>query len=288
MTSRHALFFTTFVTTLTVTGCADLSTGHSGTSHRATTASTHPVPSTPHPAPSTSPSAAPSISPPAKPIHNPPTIRPIEPEPVVATASVVDNAAPIAINDERASTRDDLTIPPPAQPDDGFHYVGRLGIAFGGDLLTNVPFDDGSTGGVRAGTGEQFSFGAGYNFAGPLALEVTIGFINDQTFLQDQSAGFYRYPLEAIGYWRLNSFWRVGGGIQHLFLSTVQGAPSSTASTGPIRFNNTNGAIYELELTVNKNASLALRCVTERLTANSFTGSLSGNQYGLFGTIRFH
>jgi hypothetical protein len=278
---------------LTLAGCADMADTHGSRGHSASSASSHPastgssssapVASTGHPS---SPVSAPTRS-----IHDTPTIRAkasTDPGYDTPTVDVTPAPASDAVQAQSlAITEPEIPrIEPPEPLQDGPYYLVRFGMIFGGDILANVQFDDGTTGNLRAGTGEQLSVGGGYNFAGPLSAEVSLGVISDSTFFDDSSAGFYRFPLEGIVLYRLNDWWRIGGGVQRLFLTQIQGGLPN--STGPTKFNDTNGAIYTVEFAFDKNVSLGFRCVTERLTANGFTGTLSGNQYGLFVSGRFH
>jgi hypothetical protein len=267
------LFVPMFAVAISVSGCADMPSGpHAGKGGATFTASSRAAPA------SADQKTAPAQS--SRPFNGPVTIKAKDsPAPDVDIEARTD---PIDVNEEPMPGPSELTATD--MVNSAWHGVLSVGYVYGGSVLANVQYPDGSTGQLGGGSGAQVSAGLMVRFSKPLSVQVTAGYLSDAANYNDSSIRFDRYPLEAIVDVNLTDNLKVGAGIQRIFSPNIIGAQQLGL---PLQFNDANGAVFEAEYMVTPALSVKLRSVSEKLTANGFTGSLSGNQFGLFTTIYF-
>jgi hypothetical protein len=103
----------------------------------------------------------------------------------------------------------------PAATPHRFGWVVDGSFEFGGDVVAEVVFTDGSRQEITAGQGGTFSFGAEFRPTPRLGLRGTVGWKFATSAADNVAVMFTRFPLEAVASWSLNDDWRIGGGLVH-------------------------------------------------------------------------
>jgi hypothetical protein len=100
-------------------------------------------------------------------------------------------------------------------PKPGFNWVVEGNVAFGGEELIELQFQNGDTQKLTAGQGGQIAFGAQYRL--PAAPRLAIGAVLGYKFVtnasENASIGITRIPVEVIGRYSFDADWWVGAGI---------------------------------------------------------------------------
>lgn len=160
------------------------------------------------------------------------------------------------------------------------------GLTFGGDKLATTSYTNGDSANIRAGSGLQLLAGAEYRLSEQFSVQGSFGYhIHYTPEASNGDADFSRFPIELIGYFHANRQWRVGGGLRFVRKPELSG--SGYASNLDERFENTTGAVLEVEYFVNPSVGLKLRAVSEKYESTRYYGSASGNHVGIFANYYF-
>jgi hypothetical protein len=96
-------------------------------------------------------------------------------------------------------------------------FVLTGGITAGGDTIAKVEYSNGDSAKIKGGGLVQL--GAGLQFqpnAKPFSVLATINYHVDNATAKNGDARFDRIPVELLGFYHLNSNWRIGGGWRHV------------------------------------------------------------------------
>lgn len=158
----------------------------------------------------------------------------------------------------------------PQYKDEGFHFVVREGITFGGDGISNITFEDGSKREVSAGGITQIGMGTRYQ-TGFLSLALSVNYHYDYDHYNNDDASFRRVPLEALLYIELPGNVRLGGGMRYSYsaraTSTINGVNER------IDFKNTRGSVVEIGYHVRPYGWVDLRYVKEIYEVEAYSSS---------------
>lgn len=127
--------------------------------------------------------------------------------------------------------------------DQGHGFV-TAGITHGGKNLASLITANGGLSQVQAGDFWQIGGGLHWQLEDK-PVEVTMaGYYHFDSVDADTSTGsFDRFPLELLGYYRVNPEWRVGGGVRYVLWPSMETVKSG--STSNIDFKNTVGLVLE-------------------------------------------
>ena len=178
-----------------------------------------------------------------------------------------------------------------AADDRALRAVLSVGYTGGGGTILPVTFVNESTGApvgssdIKAGSGAQLSVGAEYRFDPGFALQGTVGYQMDDAVGLDGSARFVRDPIELIGFVHLYDGWRLGLGARVVEKGRLRG--EGTISTLDVNLDRATGGLIDLEYLFSPHAGVKLRYARENYRAQGYTGSVSGNQAGVFISAYF-
>jgi outer membrane protein W len=164
------------------------------------------------------------------------------------------------------------------------HFLAGLGVSAGGDDLATASFTNGSSQDIKAGGGVYFTAGVDYRLSSDFAIQATVNFHVDDTNAKNGSIKFQRFPLELLGYYNLNSQWRIGGGVRY---TTSPKLSSSGAASGlNVQFDDTTSGVLEAEYFWTPNFGMKMRYVNETFKARGYR-DVKANHAGISANYYF-
>lgn len=127
--------------------------------------------------------------------------------------------------------------------DQGHGFV-TAGVTHGGKNMANLISANGGLAQVQAGDFWQIGGGMHWHLDDK-PIEVTLaGYYHfDSVDADTSTGGFDRYPIELLGYYRVNPEWRVGGGLRYVLWPTMETIKSGSETN--IDYKNAPGLVFE-------------------------------------------
>ncbi len=164
------------------------------------------------------------------------------------------------------------------------------GITFGGDTIATVNYTDGDSAKVHAGG--LFAFGGGLElqFTPLVSAQAMLSYHADRANASNGSVRFERTPLELLGHFRLNDWFRIGGGAR--YTSSAKTRATGDAS-GPIAnedFKPTWGTVVEGEFFPMHSLGIKVRYVSEKFKSKTFPylNDVDGSHGGVYVVYYFN
>lgn len=159
-----------------------------------------------------------------------------------------------------------------------------LGFTGGGDTVARVVYSNGESDKVRAGGLIAINGGLELVFSPLVSTQMMVGYHVDNVSASNGEVRFDRVPIEALGHFRLNDLFRVGGGVRY---TTNARTRSSGAASGVVPdedFKPSLGTVVEGEFTIGRHLGVKLRYVSEKFKSKTFPGApdLKGNHAGIY------
>jgi len=164
-------------------------------------------------------------------------------------------------------------------------FFGSVGAGFGGDELASGTYTNGNTFSIKAGNGATLAAGVSIPVSDLVDVQLSVGYQSTSTNASNGDISFKRYPVEALGFYKLNSNWRVGGGLR-----SATSAKLSTSGVagmlGSYDFTPSVGVVLEAQYLFDKGANqrgqfgLSGRYVSESFEENSTKAKFNGNHVG--------
>lgn len=199
----------------------------------------------------------------------------------IALAALLLAALPCTQADEFDFSGGHGFVEYPLRSEYGFHAVERLGVTWGGSVISRLTYANGSIREISAGSLQQIGLGVLYRArALPFSASLTLNYHYDSDRNDNNNAAFRRVPLEAMLYFDGPGRFRFGGGVRQIYwaraTSTINGINKR------IDFENTRGGVVEIGYQVLPYGWVYLRRVKEsyRVASYTTTGSaplLTGN-----------
>lgn len=171
------------------------------------------------------------------------------------------------------------------------HAVGlvlEMGLHTGGDELVTANFTSGDSETLKAGGLYHFSIGAGFDIGDYVESRITAGIKQTTITASNGDISFTRYPIDAVFFYKLES-WRLGGGLTYhtnVKLDSSGLSPPLTAD-----FDNALGLLLEVDFYMGEKAYIGGRyTVIEYDTVPSDTvkaATVDGNSIGIILGLRF-
>lgn len=156
-----------------------------------------------------------------------------------------------------------------------------VGLTVGGDkFIEGIQYSDGYSEDIAAGQFLQVYAGVRYQAVPQFSVQATAGYHVDQTRRSSNgNARFARYPFEALAHFHVTDQVRVGGGVR--FVTGARFTSSGLLAQGNPSFDDTTGAVAEIEYLAAPQLGLKLRYVSEKYQAKPpFSGALDGSHVG--------
>jgi len=168
----------------------------------------------------------------------------------------------------------------------GLRGIVGMGFTFGGETIARVKWEDGSSSNLHSGGLIDFRGGAEYQIQGqPVAIELSIGYHFDKANGSNGSVGFTRFPLELIGHYALNEYWRLGLGLRKSLSTEFKVDLGGTATQ---KFTSSISPLFEGEYFFTPQFSVKGRYVIENFeTDDQYKDKLKGSHGGIYGMFYF-
>jgi len=166
---------------------------------------------------------------------------------------------------------------------EGLRPVVGASLTGGGKTLVTVQYTNGDEQKIRSG-GLVHLFGGAEYESEQFAVQANVGYHVNDTHARNASVRFSRWPVELIGFWKIDANLRWGVGVRKATSAKV--ASSGAASNiGSQSFDSKAGLILQGEYLFAQHFSGLLRVVREDYTVNDAT--VQGNHIALGATYRF-
>jgi Outer membrane protein beta-barrel domain len=184
------------------------------------------------------------------------------------------------------------TTPAPASSS-GLRGIVGIGFTVGGDQLGATITTIDSSGNsdsskIKAGAIVDFRGGAEYQLQGqPLAIELSIGYHFDTVEADNGEVQFSRMPLELIGHYAVNEYWRVGGGLRKSLSAKLKASGAGNYYANNTKYTGSVGLVIEAEYFMTPQVSFKGRYVSETFKPEGGGKDVSGNHAGIYGMFYF-
>lgn len=167
------------------------------------------------------------------------------------------------------------------------------GVTFGGDTLADVPYEHSSYGSdnvkVHAGGLLAANVGVELQYTDMWSTQFLVGYHVDRTSGSNGSVRFERYPVELLAHARMNSWFRLGGGLRYTNAAKtrVSGVGANYAFNED--FKPAYGVVVEGEFLPFQNWGFKLRYVSEKFKSKTYPGlsDVDGSHGGMYVNYYF-
>lgn len=172
---------------------------------------------------------------------------------------------------------------PAAAHAEGLRPVVGASLTGGGKTLVTVEFTNGSNQKIHSG-GLVHLFGGAEYEGDNYAVQGNFGYHVDDSHAKDGSVRFSRWPIELIGFWKIDANMRWGVGIRKATGAKVTSS-GAASNIGTQSFDSKPGLILQGEYLFAQRFSGLLRVVREDYTVDGIR--VQGNHLGLGASYRF-
>ena len=161
--------------------------------------------------------------------------------------------------------------------DSPWQFTGGILLSEGGDRLFTGKYTDGTKIDITAGGTLALNFGLYRNIGSAFDLQTTLGIHTAGTLGTNGNASFTRFPLEVMGFYQLNDYYRLGAGARKSLGAKL--STSGVATYQPsLEFNASVGSVVELQYLIGKKTrkSKAQTAVNFRYVKETFTEKTEG------------
>jgi hypothetical protein len=166
-----------------------------------------------------------------------------------------------------------------AAPQQGLHWIVGADAGGGGDTLVTVPYTDGTSQAIKSGNGIQIKGGFTYALNPSLTLLGTLGYEFETTRANNGDVTFSRWPVEALGLWKLSEKVRLGGGLRIATNAKLSGS-GVASSLGTTSFQGQMGVVLQGEYLFTAKDAITLRVLSEKYDVNSVSVNANHVQVG--------
>jgi hypothetical protein len=161
----------------------------------------------------------------------------------------------------------------------GLHWVVGADAGGGGDTLVPITYTNGTSQAIKSGNGVQFKGGFTYTLNPSLTLLGTLGYEYETTNASNGNVTFSRWPVEALGLWKLSEKVRLGGGMRIATNAKLSGS-GVASSLGTTSFQGKMGVVLQGEYLFTAKDAITLRFIKEQYDVNSVSVNADHAQVG--------
>jgi hypothetical protein len=163
------------------------------------------------------------------------------------------------------------------------------GLTFGGDTLATLDYVDDDVDDAKVHAGGLIAVNAGVElqFTPMVSAQALIGYHFDRANASNGSVRFERTPFELLGHFRVNDWFRLGGGAR--YTSGAKFRSSGFSELRNVDFKPTWGTVVEGEFFPTQSFGIKLRYVAEKFKAKDAPDAqtLEGNHGGVYFNFYF-
>jgi hypothetical protein len=165
------------------------------------------------------------------------------------------------------------------------------GLTFGGDTLANVQYVDGDVDNAKVHAGGLFALNAGIElqFTDLVSAQALVGYHVDRTNGSNGNVRFERYPVEVLGHFRVNDWFRLGGGARYTANAKVRASGAGQNYAFDEDFKPTWGSVVEGEFFPTSSVGIKLRYVSEKFKSKTYPylSDVDGSHGGIYVNYYF-
>jgi hypothetical protein len=163
------------------------------------------------------------------------------------------------------------------------------GLTFGGDTIATVTYTNADDAKVHAGGLVAFNGGVELQFTPLVSAQALVSYHVDRANASNGSVRFERTPVELLGHFRLNDWFRLGGGARYTSAAKFRATGFASSFLSNVDFEPTWGTVVEGEFFPLKSFGIKVRYVSERFTAENRPGAarLDGSHGGVYFNYYF-
>jgi hypothetical protein len=165
-----------------------------------------------------------------------------------------------------------------------------LGITGGGDTLANVQYEDDDNYKLHAGGLVAFTTGLELQFTPLVSAQMLVSYHVDRSSASNGNVRFERTPVEALGHFRLNDWFRLGGGARYTPNAKVRASGAGTQFALNEDFKPTWGSVIEGEFSPTNSIGIKLRYVSEKFKSKTYPvlEDVDGSHVGVYFLYYFN
>lgn len=161
-----------------------------------------------------------------------------------------------------------------------------MGVTFGGDTIATVYYedDDFEDTKVRAGGLVAFHGGVEVQFTDLVSAQALVGYHVDRANASNGDVKWDRTPMELLGHFKLNEWFRLGGGARYTPNARIRASGAASYTIANVDFKPTWGTVVEGEFFPYPTVGIKLRYVTEKFKPENYPGAepLKGTHGGIY------
>jgi len=165
------------------------------------------------------------------------------------------------------------------------------GFTFGGDTLATLDYVDDDVDDAKIHAGGLIAVNAGVEvqFTPMVSGQALIGYHFDRANASNGNVRFERTPFELLGHFRVNNWFRLGGGARYTSGAKLRSSGFSSASAPDVDFKPTWGTVVEGEFFPLPSFGIKLRYVAEKFKVKNSSNdqTLDGNHGGVYFNYYF-
>jgi len=163
------------------------------------------------------------------------------------------------------------------------------GLTFGGDTLATLNYEDNDVDDAKVHAGGLIAVNAGVEvqFTPMVSAQALIGYHFDRANASNGNVRFERTPFELLGHFRVNDWFRLGGGAR--YTSGAKFRSSGFSELRNVDFKPTWGTVVEGEFFPTQSFGIKLRYVAEKFKAKNVSNAqtIDGNHGGVYFNFYF-
>lgn len=161
-----------------------------------------------------------------------------------------------------------------------------MGVTFGGDTVATVDYEDEDVSDAKVHAGGLFAFGGGLEvqFTPLVSAQALLSYHFDRANASNGSVRFERTPVELLGHFRLNDWFRLGGGARYISAAKIRASGAATNTVANVDFEPNWGTVVEGEFFPTRSIGIKVRYVSEKFKAKGYPNAplLDGSHGGVY------
>lgn len=161
-----------------------------------------------------------------------------------------------------------------------------MGLTVGGETIATVYYEDDDLDEAKVRSGGLFALHGGVEvqFTDFVSAQALIGYHVDRANADNGDVTWDRTPIELLGHYKLNDWFRIGGGGRYTPNARIRASGVASNTIADVDFKPAWGTVVEGEFFPMPTLGIKLRYVSERFKPENYPGgaTLKGNHGGIY------